>query len=128
MQAAGVADRCEIVAGSFFEKVPEGGDAYVLKSIIHDWEDDESIAILRACRRSMGPDAVVLLIERDLGKPNENPAAKLSDLNMLVMPGGRERSDEEYAALLRASRAAIHEHHGRDDGARRDRGRGGRLA
>ena len=55
MQAAGVADRCEIVAGSFFEKVPEGGDAYVMKSIIHDWEDDESMAILRACRRSMGP-------------------------------------------------------------------------
>jgi hypothetical protein len=100
MQAAGVADRCENVAGSFFEKVPEGGDAYVMKSIIHDWEDDESIAILGACRRSMGPDAVVLLIERDLGKPNENPAAKLSDLNMLVMPGGRERSDEEYAALF----------------------------
>jgi O-methyltransferase domain/Dimerisation domain len=98
--AAGVADRCAIVAGSFFEKVPEGGDAYTLKSIIHDWEDEESVAILRACRAAMGPDAVVLLIERDLGRPNENPAAKLSDLNMLVMPGGRERSDEEYAALF----------------------------
>jgi O-methyltransferase domain/Dimerisation domain len=100
LQAAGVADRCEIVAGSFFEDVPEGGDAYVLKSIIHDWEDEEAIAILRACRAAMGPEAVVLLIERHLGGPNENPAAKLSDLNMLVMPGGRERSDEEYAALF----------------------------
>lgn len=100
LTAAGVADRCEIVAGSFFENVPQGGDAYVLKSIIHDWEDEESVSILSACRASMGPAAVVLLIERDLGEPNENPVAKLSDLNMLVMPGGLERSDDEYAALF----------------------------
>ena len=100
LEAAGVAERCEIVSGSFFEGVPEGGDAYVLKSIIHDWEDEESIAILRVCRAAMGLDAVVLLLERNLGGPNEDPAAKLMDLNMLVMPGGRERSDEEYAALF----------------------------
>ena len=100
LRAAGVADRCDVVAGSFFANVPAGGDAYVLKSIIHDWEDEESVAILRACRASMGPGAVVLLIERDLGGPNENPAAKLSDLNMLVMPGGRERSQQEYAVLF----------------------------
>ena len=100
LRAAGVADRCEVVAGSFFEPVPTGGDAYVLKSIIHDWEDDQSVAILHACRASMGPDAVLLLIERDLGPPNENPAAKISDLNMFVMPGGRERSHEEYAELF----------------------------
>ena len=80
--------------------MPEGGDAYVLKSIIHDWEDEESVAILRACRAAMGPRAFVLLIERDLGRPNENLTAKLSDLNMFVMPGGRERTVEEYAALL----------------------------
>ena len=100
LRAAGVVDRCEIAAGSFFSSVPEGGDAYVLKSIIHDWEDEESVAILRACRAAMGPQAVVLLIERDLGRPNENLTAKLSDLNMFVMPGGRERTVEEYAALL----------------------------
>ena len=100
LSAAGVVDRCEIVAGSFFSSVPEGGDAYVLKSIIHDWEDEESVAILRACRAAMRPQAVVLLIERDLGRPNENLTAKLSDLNMFVMPGGRERTVEEYAALL----------------------------
>ena len=100
LSAAGVLDRCEIVAGSFFESVPQGGDAYVLKWIIHDWEDEESIAILRTCREAMSPEAVVLVIERDLGQPNENPAAKLSDLNMFVMPGGRERSQPEYAALF----------------------------
>ena len=54
LTAAGVADRCEIVAGSFFENVPGGGDAYVLKSIIHDWEDEESVAILSACRARWG--------------------------------------------------------------------------
>jgi hypothetical protein len=100
LRAAGVLDRCEIVAGSFFESVPAGGDAYVLKSIIHDWEDAESVAILSVCRQAMGPDSAVLLVERDLGGPNENPAAKLSDLNMFVMPGGRERTQEEYAELF----------------------------
>jgi hypothetical protein len=101
LRAAGVLDRCEVVAGSFFTSVQEGGDAYVLKQIIHDWEDEESVAILRTCRAAMGPEAVALVIERDLGAPNENPAAKLSDLNMLVMPGGRERTQDEYKELFR---------------------------
>lgn len=100
LQGAGVLDRCEIVAGSFFESVPPGGDAYLLKWIVHDWEDEESVAILRTCREAMGPEAVVLLIERDLGPPNENPVAKLADLNMLVMPGGRERTLDEYSSLF----------------------------
>jgi hypothetical protein len=103
LAAAGVAERCSVVGGSFFDGVPEGGDAYLLKSIIHDWEDPEAIAIMQACRRAASDDAVLLLIERDLGAPNETPAAKLSDLNMLVNPGGRERSAEEYAALLDAA-------------------------
>jgi O-methyltransferase domain/Dimerisation domain len=100
LKAAGVLDRCEVVAGSFFSSVPEGGDAYVLKSIIHDWEDEESVAILRTCREAMGSQAVLLVIERDLGPPNESAVAKLSDLNMFVMPGGRERTIDEYGALL----------------------------
>ncbi len=100
LEAAGVADRCSVVGGSFFDTVPEGGDAYVLKSIVHDWEDAEAIAILRSCRRACSDGAALLLIERDLGPPNEVPAAKLSDLNMLVNPGGRERTVEEYATLF----------------------------
>jgi O-methyltransferase domain len=99
-ESAGVADRCRIVGGSFFESVPSGGDAYVLKSIVHDWEDEEALAILSTCRAAMADDAVLLLLERDLGPPNDAPAAKLSDLNMLVAPGGRERTVEEYAALF----------------------------
>jgi len=100
LREAGVADRCDVFGGSFFESVPEGGDAYVLKMIIHDWEDEECVAILRTCREAMAPEAVLLVIERDLGPPNENAVAKISDLNMLVMPGGRERTEDEYAALL----------------------------
>jgi O-methyltransferase domain/Dimerisation domain len=98
--AAGVADRCRIVAGSFFEAVPGGADAYVLKWIIHDWEDPEAIAILRTCGTAMTSDATLLLIERVVGAPNEDPATKFSDLNMLVAPGGKERTVEEYRALL----------------------------
>ena len=91
--------RERVVSGSFFSTVPEGGDAYLLKSIIHDWEDEESVQILSVCRAAMAPGAVLLLIERDLGPPNENPAAKLSDLNMLVIPGGRERTAEDFERL-----------------------------
>jgi hypothetical protein len=100
LRAAGVADRCEVFGGSFFSSVPAGGDAYVLKWIIHDWEDEDCVAILRACRQAMAPEAVVLVIERDLGPPNENAVAKISDLNMLVIPGGRERTEEEYEQLF----------------------------
>lgn len=100
LRDAGVLDRCTVVAGSFFQVVPPAGDAYILKSIVHDWEDEEAVAILRACSAAMAPHSVLLLVERELGGPNENPDAKLMDLNMLVMPGGRERSEEEYAALF----------------------------
>ena len=92
--------RCEVVGGNFFEAVPDGGDAYVLKWIIHDWEDEESTAILRTIRRT---NATVLVIERLLGSPNDDPAGKLSDINMLVGPGGRERTLEEFAALFEAA-------------------------
>ena len=107
LEEAGVLDRCEIVAGSFFDSVPEGGDAYTLKSVIHDWDDDDAVRILRTCRAAMGPDARVLLVERDLGAPNEAPGAKLSDLNMLVVLGGRERTRDEYAALFQRSGLAF---------------------
>ena len=94
------AGRYRILGGNFFESVPAGGDAYVLKAIIHDWEDPEAIAILRACREAMAPEATVLLVERDLGPPNAAPEAKFSDLNMLVNPGGRERTYDEFGRLF----------------------------
>jgi hypothetical protein len=103
LEAAGVADRCELVGGSFFDAVPEGADAYILKWIIHDWEDGEATAILRSCRQAMPDHGRLLMIERILGPPNARPEAKFMDLHMLVGPGGRERSHEEYDALLGAA-------------------------
>jgi hypothetical protein len=103
LDGAGVLGRCEIVSGSFFDAVPAGADAYVLKAIIHDWEDEDALRILGACRRAAAPGAAVLVIERELGAANENAAAKFGDLNMLVGPGGRERTTDEYASLLAAT-------------------------
>jgi len=99
----GIIDRCRIVGGSFFEMVPEGADAYLMRVVIHDWEDDEAIAILKVCRRAMGETAKLLLIERLVAPPNEMPATKFSDLNMLVSPGGRERTREEFSDLFARS-------------------------
>jgi len=98
---ANIAHRCDILAGSFFDSVPDGGDAYSLKTVLHDWEDAEAHAILCSCRRAMRQDAVLLIIERLLAGPNEGAEGKLSDLNMLVVPGGRERTEEQYSTLLR---------------------------
>lgn len=103
LRRAGVADRCRIVSGSFFEEVPEGADGYLLKSILHDWLDDDAEAILRTCRRAVGEESRLLVVERLLGPPNEGLETKLSDLNMLVMAGGRERSLDEFAALFEAA-------------------------
>jgi O-methyltransferase/methyltransferase family protein len=101
--AAGLEDRCDAIAGSFFDSVPEGGDAYVLRAILHDWGDEEAAAILRSVRRAARDGATLVVIERDLGPPNAVPDAKLSDLNMFVVPGGRERTVDEYGALFAAS-------------------------
>jgi len=103
----GIADRVRLEGGSFFDGVPVGGDAYLLKSVLHDWEDDECVRILRACAAAMRDDAALLVVERALGGPNEEPETKFSDLNMLVLPGGRERSIDEFDALLAAAGLAI---------------------
>jgi len=99
----GVVERCDIVGGSFFETVPVDADAYLMRVVIHDWEDDEAIAILKVCRRAMGETAKLLLIERLIAPPNEMPAAKFGDLNMLVLPRGRERTREEFSDLFAKS-------------------------
>jgi hypothetical protein len=103
LEADGVADRCELVAGSFFESVPRGGDTYVLKDILHDWDDQRSLAILRNCRRAMGAGAKLLLVERLLPPDNEPAVGKLVDVTMMVMTGGMERTEAEYRALLDAA-------------------------
>ena len=99
LEAAGVADRCSVEAGDFFETVPAEAHAYMLKSIVHDWDDPQAEAILRNCRRAMRPDGRVLLIERVIPAGNEFHPSKLGDLLMFVMYGGRERTAEEFAKL-----------------------------
>jgi O-methyltransferase/methyltransferase family protein len=100
-------ERCEVVAGSFFEEVPEGADAYLLKAVLHDWEDADAERILGRCRAAIPDHGVLVIVERDLGAANENADAKLSDLNMMIGPGGRERTREEFATLLAAGGFAL---------------------
>ena len=100
LASAGLAQRCQITAGSFFEFVPEGGDLYVMKAILHDWDDCASIDILRICRRAMPPTATLVVIERVVGPPNESPEGKFSDLNMMVQYAALERTHQEFHDLL----------------------------
>jgi len=101
---AGLAGRCELVAGDFFASVPAGGDAYVLKWVIHDWDDEHSVAILGSCRRAMARDGRLLLVERvvpeRIDQSADTQGMLLGDLNMLLVTGGRERTAAEYQALL----------------------------
>ncbi|GFG49869.1 hypothetical protein MAGR_13100 [Mycolicibacterium agri] len=100
LKAAGVSERCAIIGGSFFESVPAGGDAYVLKHIIHDWDDDDALRILRNVRAAMRPHAKVLLVEMVVPDDDREHMAKLLDLEMLVALAGRERTAAQYAELL----------------------------
>lgn len=100
LEAEGVLDRCQVVGGSFFESVPEGGDAYILKSVLHDWYDPEADRILKTVRTAMRTEAVLLVVERILDPPNQGLFGKLGDLNMLVNPGGTERTLAEWERLL----------------------------
>ena len=99
-RARGVADRVRIESGSFFETVPAGGDAYILSHVIHDWDEDQCLTILGNCRAAMKPDARLLIVEMVLPGGDVPHPGKMLDLTMLVMPGGQERTEAEYAALL----------------------------
>ena len=96
------ASRWTVATGSFFDRVPSG-DALLLKSVLHDWPDDRCVEILTVCREALPADGAVLVVETVLGRPGYEVAAAFSDLNMLVLPGGRERTEDEYAALFDAA-------------------------
>jgi hypothetical protein len=101
--SAELRERCELVAGDFFKSVPDAGNAYILKWIIHDWDDEQSIAILKNCHRAMAPNGKLLLVEAIVPEGDEPSPSKWFDLNMLVMTGGRERTEAEYRNLFRAA-------------------------
>jgi SAM-dependent methyltransferase len=105
LRDAGLADRCEVVTGDFFQSVPAGADAYLMANVLHDWDDDRSRQILANCRQAMAPGGRVLIIERLIpADPAAAVPVLVSDLNMLVLTGGLERTSTEYHALLTATR------------------------
>jgi O-methyltransferase domain len=99
----GLEQRCSVVEGSFFEEIPAGADAYLLRHIIHDWTDEQSVQILRNCRKVMPAHGRILLVEFTVPAANEAALGKDADMMMLTFPGGMERTDAEYAALFEQS-------------------------
>jgi hypothetical protein len=98
--APGIAKRCKTEGGDFFASVPEGADGYILKFIIHDWDDERCIKILENCRTAMAKNGRVLLAETIIPKGNDPHFGKLLDINMMVIPGGQERTKAEFADLF----------------------------
>jgi O-methyltransferase domain len=110
LHAAGADDRCELVPGDFFAAVPGGADGYLLKSVIHDWDDERAGAILANCRAAMPPTATVMLVEplvSDQPSRQDPFSVSYSDLNMLVCTSGRERTEGEFRDLLTAAGFAV---------------------
>lgn len=102
LEAAGVADRCELASGDFFAAVPPG-DTYTLRHILHDWDDDHSVAILRSCAQALAPGGRTLVVEAVIEPGNDPSPAKFLDMMMFVMNGGRERTADEYRRLFAAA-------------------------
>ena len=107
LEAAGVGARGQIVEGDVFQSAPDGADGYIMKSVIHDWDDDQCVTILNNCRAAMADGAKVLIVEPVLPPTVEPSFTRLgvimSDLNMLLNTGGRERTEPEFAALLESA-------------------------
>ena len=100
IEQEGLAARCKLIGGDFFKQVPEGADTHVLKQIIHDWDDERAALILENCHRALRPNGRILLVEMPLPDDNSPSPVQFIDLNMLVLLGGRERSEAEYSRLL----------------------------
>jgi len=99
---AGLIERVELVAGDFFQSVPAGGDCYVIKGVLHDFDDDRCVTILGNCRRAMTADGCIVIANQDLPSPIDGPHPNLTmDVHMMALLGGRERSAPEWSALFR---------------------------
>ena len=104
LKKAGISERCRTVGGDFFVNIPGGADIYMLKSVIHDWNDEQSVSILKNCRQALKPEGRLLLIERLMPvRVKEDPPAVYQDLRMLISTGGRERTEGEFRVLLEAA-------------------------
>ena len=108
---SGFGDRCRAVGGDFFQEVPGGGDAYLLKHVIHDWDDERALTILRSCHRAMPPHARLLIVEGvyppRIDQSLESRGAAANDVNMLVNTGGRQRSESEFRSLYAGAGFAL---------------------
>jgi hypothetical protein len=100
---AGLADRCVLESGSFFDAVPAGADAYTMRHIIHDWPDEASIRILRHIRKVIPPTGRLLVIETVVPDGNDPSPSKLFDMVMMLFPDGLERSEAQFRAIFDAS-------------------------
>ncbi|HEX2914360.1 MAG TPA: methyltransferase [Chloroflexia bacterium] len=103
LQAQGVLERCRLVAGDFFESVPAGADAYIMKFILHDWDDEHCLQILRNCRKAIQPGGRLLVVEQLIPAGNEPAFSKILDLEMLAILVGRERTAAEFEQLFEES-------------------------
>jgi hypothetical protein len=101
--AEGLSQRCELVSGDFFEAVPEGADLHLLKQIVHDWDDQRATLLLQNCHRALVPAGKLLLVEMVIPPENRPSPAQAMDLNMLVLLGGRERTEEQYQQLFQTA-------------------------
>lgn len=106
LTAKGIAERCRLESGNFFETVPKGGDAYIMKYILHDWNDEKCVKILANCRAAMNEKGKVLVVDNVITPGNDPSWGKLLDIQMLII-GGRERTKEEFAALFAAARLKL---------------------
>jgi len=100
LSAVGVTDRCQVAGGDFLEAVPDGGDVYIVSHCIHNWDEPSCVRILANCRRAMQQAGRLLIIEAVVRPGDEPDPAKILDLAMLLIPGGQERSQDEYRILL----------------------------
>jgi len=103
IEAANLSARCQMIAGDFFVALPAGHDAYILAHVLHDWTDEQALAILRNCRAAIAKDGRLLIVEAVLPAGDAPHHSKLIDLVMLTVTGGVERSAEEFASLLAAA-------------------------
>jgi len=103
LKAAGLAERCRVIEGSFFESISAGADAYLFRHIIHDWTDEQSIQILGHCRKVIHANGKLLIADCVVPAGNTACPSKDMDMTMLTFPGGQERTEAQFRSLLKAS-------------------------